>query len=203
MILAAATPITWLNPSDRDPDRMPVVQAVAADLGDAPEREIPVGAGRMRGLVLHKLMEEVLTGELSEDLSAFVHRAGELLIDLPIDAASEGALPVVEEIASTTWNTLHLPEIVALRSKLVPELPLYAVLPGGLDQLALAGRADAIAFDNGQASVVLDWKSDIAPTSQDIRVHTSQLRHYMVAIDAQRGALVYMTPGAVHWVSPQ
>jgi CRISPR-associated exonuclease Cas4 len=94
---------------------------------------------------------------------------------------------------------LHLPEIVALRSKLVPELPLYAVLPGGPDQLALAGRADAIAFDNGQASVVLDWKSDIAPTSQDIRIHTSQLRHYMVAIDAPHGALVYMTLGAVHW----
>jgi ATP-dependent exoDNAse (exonuclease V) beta subunit len=200
VILAAAMPITWLIPSDSDPDRMPVAQAVAADVGEAPEREIPVGAGRMRGLILHKLMEEVLTGELAEDLSAFAHRAGELLIDLPIDATSEGTLPAAEEIASTTWNTLHLAEIVALRSKLVPELPLYAMLAGEPDQLALAGRADAIAFDNGLASVVLDWKSDIAPTSQDIRTHTNQLQHYMMAIGAPRGALVYMTPGTVHWV---
>jgi CRISPR-associated exonuclease Cas4 len=74
----------------------------------------------------------------------------------------------------------------------------------GLDsdavETALAGRADAIAFDKGQASVVLDWKSDVAPTSQDTRIHAAQLRDYMTAIGVPRGAVVYMTLGSVHWI---
>jgi hypothetical protein len=161
-ITAAATPITWLTPSDQDQDRMPVEQAVAADVGEVPEREIPIGAGRMRGLVLHKLMEEVLTGELAEDLSAFVRRARELLVELPIDSSDEAVFPAAEKMGSTAWKTLHLAEIAALRPELVPELPLYAMLDNEVGAMALAGRADAIAFDKGQASVVLDWKSDVA-----------------------------------------
>jgi CRISPR-associated exonuclease Cas4 len=200
-IAAAATPITWLTPSDQDQDRMPVEQAVAADGGEAPEREIPVGAGRVRGLVLHKLMEEVLTGELAEDLSAFMRRAGELLTELPIDSSDAAVLPAAEEMGSTAWRTLHLAEIATLRPGLMPELPLYAMLDGEASATALAGRADAIAFDKGQAPVVLDWKSDVAPTSQDTRAHAAQLRDYMRSIGAPRGAVVYMTSGLVHWVA--
>jgi hypothetical protein len=180
---------------------MPVEQAVAADGGEAPEREVPVGAGRVRGLVLHKLMEEVLTGELAEDLSAFIRRAGELLIELPIDSSDEAAFPAAEEIGSTAWKTLHLAEIAALRPGIIPELPLYAMLGDEVGETALAGRADAIAFNEGQASVVLDWKGDAAPTSQDTRIHASQLRDYMIAIGAPRGAVVYMTSGLVHWIT--
>ncbi|RWP48355.1 hypothetical protein, partial [Mesorhizobium sp.] len=66
-IAAAAVPLTWLRPSNQDPDRVPIIEAIAIDSGDAPETELPIGAGRVRGLVLHKLMEEVLTGELAED----------------------------------------------------------------------------------------------------------------------------------------
>ncbi len=200
-IAAAATPIRWLTPSDRDQDRMPVEQAVAADRAEAPERDVPVGAGRVRGLVLHKLMEEVLTGELAEDLSAFIRRAGELLIELPIDSSDEAAFPAAEEIGSTAWKTLHLAEIAALRPGIIPELPLYAMLDDEVGETALAGRADAIAFNEGEASVVLDWKSDVAPTSQDTRIHASQLRDYMIAIEAPRGAVVYMTSGLVHWIT--
>jgi ATP-dependent exoDNAse (exonuclease V) beta subunit len=199
-IAAAATPVTWLTPSDQDRDRMHVEQAVAADVGEAPEREVPVGAGRVRGLVLHKLMEEVLTGELAEDLGSFIRRAGELLIELPIDSSDKAVFPAAEEMASTAWKTLRLAEIAALRPGLMPELPLYAMLDDEVGATALAGRADAIAFDNGRASVVLDWKSDIAPTSQDTRTHTAQLRDYMIAIGAPQGAVVYMTSGSVHWI---
>jgi len=201
-IAAAATPITWLTPSNQDQDRMPAEQAVAADVGEAPERDIPVGAGRVRGLVLHKLMEEVLTGELAEDLSAFIRRAGELLVELPIDSSDPAAFPAAREMGSTAWKTLHLAEIAALRPELMPEFPLYAMLDNEVGETALAGRADAIAFDKGQASVVLDWKSDVAPTSQDTRIHAAQLRDYMTAIGAPRGAVVYMTSGVVHWVAP-
>jgi hypothetical protein len=32
----------------------------------------------------------------------------------------------------------------------------------------LAGRIDAIAFQEGQPAVALDWKSDVAPTERDM-----------------------------------
>jgi CRISPR-associated exonuclease Cas4 len=199
-ITTVAKPIRWLTPSDQDSDRIPITQAVAVDVGETPERELPVGPGRVRGLVLHKLMEEVLTGELQENLNAFMRRAKELLIELPIDPASMGTLPVPEEMASTAWKTLELSEIVALRAGLRPEMPVYAMLENDTSETALAGRADAIAYDNDQPSTVLDWKSDVAPTNQDIQTHARQLSDYMVATGAPRGALVYMTSGTVHWI---
>ena len=64
----------------------------------------------------------------------------------------------------------------------------------------LAGRADAAALEDGVASAVVDWKSDVAPTPEDVQLHATQLQHYITAIGVQRGALVYMTPGIVRWV---
>jgi ATP-dependent exoDNAse (exonuclease V) beta subunit len=66
---------------------------------------------------------------------------------------------------------------------------------------ALAGRIDAIALEGGQRSVVLDWKSDIAPTEQDMRDHAGQLSDYLRATGGPRGAIVYMTSGLIRWVT--
>lgn len=197
-----AIPLVWLRPSNQDPDRMPLTEIVVGESSEAPEAEVPIVAGRIRGLILHKLMEEVLTGELPENLTALDARAQELLNELSIDPTDEDAILPTDEITVTTMKTLQLPEIVSLRPGLVPELPLYAMFQSDTDYTALAGRADAVAFDNGPA-VVLDWKSDVAPTSQDVRIHAEQLQRYMVAIGAPRGALVYMTSGTVHWVGTQ
>jgi ATP-dependent exoDNAse (exonuclease V) beta subunit len=199
----AVTPLTWLRPSDRDLDRMPIAELVAVDLSDAPEAETPVGPGRVRGLILHKLMEEILTGEVAEEVEQLADRAQILMQELAIDSADAGAMPSKDEIAATASKTMQLPEIAALRPALIPELPIYGMLDGDIHQTALAGRADAIALEDGLASVVLDWKSDIAPTSDDIQAHAAQLRHYMAAISAGRGALVYMTSGTVHWIGGQ
>ena len=65
---------------------------------------------------------------------------------------------------------------------------------------ALAGRIDAVAVENSLASVVLDWKSDIAPTEEDVRSHAGQLQDYLHVTGAPRGALVYMTSGVVRWL---
>ena len=83
---------------------------------------------------------------------------------------------------------------------MVAEVPVYGMLGEASDPTALAGRADAIAVRGRQVSVVVDWKSDVAPTAEDIRAHTGQIRHYMTALGAARGALVYMTSGTVQWV---
>ena len=81
----AAVPLTWVRPSDHDPDRVEAIEAIVLDAGDAPEVDLPVGAGRVRGLLLHKLMEEVLTGELVEEVGRFANRARELGAELVLD----------------------------------------------------------------------------------------------------------------------
>jgi hypothetical protein len=87
-----------------------------------------------------------------------------------------------------------------LRPKLVPELALYDLEVSGLAQSALAGRADAVVLEGERPSIVVDWKSDVAPDLESIQLHASQLRDYMRVTGSTRGALVYMTTGLVHWV---
>lgn len=202
-IAAAATPLKWLRPSDHDPDRMPMGEAIAVELSDAPESELQVGGGRIRGLVLHKLMEEVLTGELPDNASTFAARARVLMSELAIDAETAAHLPDPNEIATTAFRTLEIPEIATLRPSLVPEWPIYAMLAGRREPSALTARIDAIAFTDEQPLIVLDWKSDVAPTEQDMLDHAGQLSDYMHAAGVSRGAIVYMTPGLVRWITPR
>jgi CRISPR-associated exonuclease Cas4 len=199
-IAAAARPLHWSRPSDRDSDRMPLVETIPIELGDVPETELTVGAGRVRGLILHKLMEEVLTGELAEDASDFAARTCELLDQLEIGAEDGNELPDPNEIAATALRTLNLPDIAALRPHLVPEWPVYATLANQPELTFIAARIDAVAFEEEQALVVLDWKSDVSRAEQETHIHIAQIKEYMKAIGAPRGALVYMTSGLVHWV---
>jgi hypothetical protein len=71
IIEGAAVALTWVRPSDHDPDRLRAIESITLDADGAPEADLLVDAGRVRGLLLHKLMEEVLTGELVERWSAF------------------------------------------------------------------------------------------------------------------------------------
>lgn len=68
--------VTWLRPSLDDLDRVPTSELLVSEPEDGVEALVTVGAGRVRGLVLHKLMEEVLTGELADDVQTLVRRAG-------------------------------------------------------------------------------------------------------------------------------
>jgi hypothetical protein len=66
----------------------------------------------------------------------------------------------------------------------LPELCVSGMVGDEVGQTALAGRADAVAVRDGQVSVAVDWKSDVAPTAEDIRAQAGQIRHYMAALDA-------------------
>jgi ATP-dependent exoDNAse (exonuclease V) beta subunit len=191
--------VRWIRPSDRDADRIQVAEVAAIDVGDPIETDLPAGGGRLRGLVLHKLMEELLTGEVEETLSVVASRATTLVRELAFGEA-QTELPDSEEIAATALGTLRLPDIDRLRHTLVPELPVYGLVEAGENCTALAGRADAVAFEGGKPSIVIDWKSDIALTAKDVEFHASQLRDYMTALGAAHGAVVYMTVGTVHWL---
>ena len=139
-----------------------------------PKWKPPQGAGRVRGLLLHKLMEEALTSELREQADAFRARARKLLAQLRLESSADG--PDADEIGATAWRTMQLPEIAAPRPRLVAELPVYAWLKPGPQGPALAGRIDAAAIENGRLQAIVDWKSDVAPGPKDIGAHTVQLQ---------------------------
>ena len=75
-----------------------------------------IQGGRERGLILHKLMEEVLTGETDEAAAALTERAGDLIRALGQSAVADPATGLsAKELADCVGRTLALPQIAALR----------------------------------------------------------------------------------------
>lgn len=198
-IALASPPITWRHPSDHDPDRATASETEVSIVSDVIEVSADaVGAGRLRGILLHKLMEEFLTGELEEDEAATSDRARVLLRQLAPPELHDGPdLPDPTELAATALQSIRLPDVARLRPRLVPEIALWSV--DGNDYLA--GRADAVAITDDRADAVLDWKSDINPSSHDRQRHVAQLAEYLTVAEAARGAIVYMSLREVVWVS--
>lgn len=198
-VAAAAPPIVWRRPSDHDADRTHVQEV---ETGEAVEEvlEAPrvVGAGRVRGVLLHKLMEEMVTGELADDPASVRARASVLADELRALELDETVQPDPAECAATALNARALPEIMALWPILQAELPIYAI---DTDGVLISGRADAVAVREGRIEVVLDWKSDLAPTAAERAAHSAQVAAYVRVTGASRGALVYLSRGEVSWVT--
>lgn len=155
-----------------------------------------VGAGARRGVILHKLMEELLTGELAEELDASVSRAHELLGQLISDVEENDLRPDPDEMGAAALRGLALPQIAELQAQLVPEIAIW-----GHDELGLiGGRADALAIFEGRVEAAIDWKSDVDPTPAVRETHRQQLRDYLSATGAKRGAVVYLTSGEITWI---
>lgn len=203
--------LTWLTPSRDERAEGPVLQAEAVqiwvDEGDAqPPEDIDtpdVQGGRERGLILHKLIEEVLTGETAEEEVALIARARDLIGQLGkvvVDDPADGLVP--GELAGCVRRTLALPEIQGLRPSLIPELGVYtSVLRDGQEQ-ATVGVADATSFDAaGAPKVVVDWKSDVQPTPQVLDHYRAQVGAYLDMTGAEQGLIVLMTSGTVLTIS--
>jgi CRISPR-associated exonuclease Cas4 len=89
----------------------------------------------MRGVVLHKLMEELITGELCEDHVAAVSRA-ELLLKQLAPIPLNGNTLDAEEMANAALRTLRIDEIRSLRDRLPAKVPSYGMAltrPAGND----------------------------------------------------------------------
>lgn len=194
----AAPAVSWRRPSEHDPDRV-LTMDMSTTTVDAPFEFVqPLGAGRLRGVLLHKLMEEILTGELNESAEAAIQRATELLIELlSMSPESVEAAPDPKESAETALRTLRISEIAAIRPSLRAEVPIWA---GSAKEGYLAGRADAVSVVGGRVELVLDWKSDVAPRDHERLSYRGQLSDYLMATGANRGALVYMTLGEIEWI---
>ncbi|MDO8434051.1 MAG: 3'-5' exonuclease [Candidatus Binatus sp.] len=208
-IAAAQRSISWHQPSRHEGSFVPIetpdevfvgAEAILESLPAAAEKTMIQG-GRERGLVLHKLMEEVLTGELADDVATLQARGSELLTQLGIDDAEDAATgPSSREMASVAQRTLELPEIAELRPKLLPEFRVYAAAV--VDQTAslTAGIADAVVIEAGRVEAVIDWKSDVNPTAADIEMYRGQVRDYLKATGAGLGLIVFLTSGRVQRV---
>ena len=105
-VASSAPVVSWRAPSADDPDRRRDSPSAISDPDGASSAEA-MGAGRARGAVIHKLIEELLTGELPETGAAARERAAFLLIQLAAGPDVVGPDPA--ECASTAIEALALP----------------------------------------------------------------------------------------------
>lgn len=196
-VRAASPRLTWLQPSQTDPDRSVALEVPQLDPELIALVPAVAGAGRIRGLVLHKLMEELLTGEVEEDEAELVTRAAILLQQLA-SGSPETSLPIADELGSTALTSIRHPAVAEWRSALIPEVPVWG---GHADGTMLAGRVDAMAVVDGEIKAVFDWKSDRAPDAAERLKHTAQLRLYLDATGVDQGYILYTTGGEVITVS--
>ena len=214
VIVANEWHISWRRPS-RHEDHLneplePPAPAESVFVGtDAilevlPETDMPTRGGRERGLILHKLMEEVLTGETAENTGTLRARAAELIAQLGLEEAQDASAGLSSaEMAERIEHTLQLPEIMALRPRLIPELWVYASDVEDRAVSLTAGIADAVAVDQtGQIDVVVDWKSDVNPGADQIEVYRGQIRDYLQSTAAKTGLIVFLSLGRVDKVKP-
>jgi ATP-dependent exoDNAse (exonuclease V) beta subunit len=163
-----------------------------------------ISGSRERGLVVHKLLEEVLTGETAAAADALEIRSRVLLAQLGVaEAARPEDGPHAPELATTTLRALAIPEIAACRSRLVPELTVFSTQADGDRGTYVGGVADALAYlPLGMIELVIDWKTDVAPSAQQIELYREQMRDYLAATGAPEGLLVFVTTGQLLRVRP-
>jgi CRISPR-associated exonuclease Cas4 len=123
----SASPIVWRRPSEHDADRLgDPLEGVVTSESHVEHLEV-VGAGARRGVILHKLMEEFLTGELAGELDASVSRARELLDQLISNVNDDEPRPDPAEMGAAALRGLTLPQLDQLRAYLAPEMPIWGL----------------------------------------------------------------------------
>ncbi|MCY3613848.1 MAG: UvrD-helicase domain-containing protein [Bacteroidetes bacterium] len=191
----SSSQLTWITPSK---DEVPVTDLDAAflDLGESTthEAELPpiTGPGLMRGQVIHRLIEEILTGETSLDQAT--ERAEILLTQIqshPEIEPQDSIDPV--EISLRVGRALNLPQIRPIIDSLVPECPVYNFASENGASSVIVGIADAISFSpDGTPQLIIDWKS-----GQVEAHHEEQIAAYMRATSINHGLLVYVDSAQV------
>jgi exodeoxyribonuclease-5 len=217
-IAATRRSVLWRSPSRHEmpagaapaPDRDEIFSDAAAlseQLPPEPDNAAVAGTlrgGRERGLIVHKLIEEVLTGESPDRAEALEIRAKILLAQLGVsEAAGPEDGPYAPELAATTLRALKISEIAACRARLVPEITVFSARVDHDSTTYVGGVADAIAYQPiGLIDLVVDWKTDINPGAQHIELYREQLRDYLAATGAPEGLLVFVTTGQIVRVRP-
>jgi exodeoxyribonuclease-5 len=196
--------VAWIAPSRDEGGKQDLdAQAPTIAIGDedALPDDVPIclQGGLTRGLIMHKLFEEVLTGETPETRQDLAARAAVLIAQLGKEVCEDPSQRLnPDEIAGCVVRGLALPEIADLRPGLLPELPIANC--GTIDgvEQATAGVGDAIYLNlEGRPEVVVDWKSDVAPAPAAIEGYKDQVRQYLASTGATRGLVVFATEGRI------
>jgi len=191
-------PVRWRPPSrheytpllDRGLSFDDVIDALP-DTGPDPE---PPAGGRERGEVLHKLMEEILTGETPREAAAVEARAA-VLAGQRQAYAPEGVVLDPAELAATVMRTFSIPEVAAL-GWLEPEVAAYSSSHADGFEDVVAGVIDAVErLPDGSLGTVVDWKSDVQPSQAARDAYVKQVRDYLRVTGLPRALIVYMTLG--------
>jgi ATP-dependent exoDNAse (exonuclease V) beta subunit len=204
-ITQAMHKVEWTRPSRMEledgPPSAPVPLFDSEDDAQlASELPVPAVAGSsQRGIILHKLMEEVLTGETSATAAGLHRRAEELMAQLGLEPVSDPASGISPaELAATVERTLVIPEVAQLRERLLPEHSIFGHESTAAGEILVAGVADAVALDaQGGIETIVDWKSDVAPSQSTIAHYFKQIDEYRRHSGAKRALLVMMTAGRI------
>jgi len=198
----AVITIRWHRPSlheDEAPQSAPVPVFLDPESVEADDQVIEIAGSTTRGTILHKLMEEVLTGETRDTVGELERRATELLAQLGHAPSADPKIGISpKELAATVVRTLNLPEVAALRPHLVPEHTVFGVQIDGRTQTFTSGIADAVACDaNDKIDTIIDWKSDVEMNDDKLAAYRTQLGDYRKQTGAKRALLVLMTTGKI------
>ena len=211
VIAANRRRISWHRPSLheglQEPEEEPEYVFADADglleAGAAKSGGMRVRGTLDRGTILHKLMEEILTGETAGNPEPVQARAADLIAQLGLEDSPDAAAgPSSAELAAVAVGALQIPEIAALWPRLIPEFGVYANEIDGSEAVLVAGIADAVAVaETGRVEVVVDWKSDVDPGAAQRARYRAQVRDYLRATGARTGLIVYLTSGWVDRVA--
>jgi exodeoxyribonuclease-5 len=202
-IIVEATPrLRRLAPSrDESPtapltiDEVPQVRVEGT--GDT-EDAVDIGqGGRLRGLLIHKLIEEVLTGETPDAPEALAARARDLIAMTGEPAQEDPAAGLSPaDLAACVSRALAVPQVAAVRDRLVPEAAVYGGrMVDDVEQITI-GVADALALTpEGAPALVIDWKSDVTPGDEAVEHYAAQVRAYMACVGAPAGLVVFVSTG--------
>jgi exodeoxyribonuclease-5 len=159
-----------------------------------------VSGSAERGNILHKLMEEIITGEITvDDLSS---RAYDLIRQVVASVPADGVIPELhlDEIVATVLRTVSIPEIATILPDLVAEVGISSSsIDGSVETLTL-GVADAVLPKTGSANdidMIVDWKGDLRPSDWTLSRYVDQVRSYMKIRGVPSGMIVFMTSGSV------
>ncbi len=196
--VAMSTPkLKWRQPSLGETDRVPPLADMPPSTELTEPRELPVGAGPLRGTLLHKLNEEVISGDLPCNFAALRDRAEELLGQLISKLLStDMEMPDPTQVAACVQDLFSIGDVANFLPFLEAEVPVWH--KDG--QTLLAGRVDALIVREGKVLGVLDWKSDVMPSNDAKSRYVSQVASYLAITGAVAGAVVFMTTGELMWI---
>lgn len=80
---------------------------------------------------------------------------------------------------------------------------MFSTQPDDDRMTYVGGVADAVAYlPIGIIELVIDWKTDLSPSAQQIELYREQMRDYLAATGAPEGLLVFVTTGQLVRVRP-